>query len=161
MVLGADAFQKSARPHHDRSYRRREQPRLRGSAYAGECASAQSSGPQATARPRPTSVRQPATRGLRTMIQPVPATRMDPDESLYLDLVRAAASFFVVLDHAPTLFDMPGTPRWGHQAVVVFFVLSGYVISHVSDTKEPTGRAFVVARLARLWSVLVPAMVLT
>jgi peptidoglycan/LPS O-acetylase OafA/YrhL len=95
------------------------------------------------------------------MIQPVPATRMDPDESLYLDLVRAAASFFVVLDHAPTLFDMPGTPRWGHQAVVVFFVLSGYVISHVADTREPTATAFLVARFSRLWSVLVPAILLT
>ena len=86
---------------------------------------------------------------------------LETSESLYLDLVRALAAFFVVLDHAPTLFDMPHTPMWGHQAVVVFFVLSGYVISYVSDTKEPTGRAFVVARLARLWSVLVPAMVLT
>jgi peptidoglycan/LPS O-acetylase OafA/YrhL len=86
---------------------------------------------------------------------------LDPRESLWLDLVRALAAFFVVLDHAPTLFDLPHTARWGHQAVIVFFVLSGYVISHVADTREPTARAFLVARLARLWSVLVPAMALT
>jgi peptidoglycan/LPS O-acetylase OafA/YrhL len=95
------------------------------------------------------------------MTHVVSASALGTSESLYLDLVRALAAFFVVLDHAPALFDMPHTPMWGHQAVVVFFVLSGYVISYVSDTKEPTGRAFVVARLARLWSVLVPAMVLT
>jgi peptidoglycan/LPS O-acetylase OafA/YrhL len=89
------------------------------------------------------------------------APAIELNESLYLDLVRAAASFFVVLDHAPTLFDMPGLPRWGHQAVVVFFVLSGYVISHVADTREPTAAAFLVARFSRLWSVLVPAMLLT
>lgn len=82
-------------------------------------------------------------------------------ESIYLDLVRSLAAFFVVLDHAPTLFDLPSVPRWGHQAVVIFFVLSGYVICHTADTRDTTPRAFVVARLARLWSVLVPAMVLT
>ena len=52
--------------------------------------------------------------------------------SLYLDLVRALAAFVVVIDHAPPLFDMPGAPRWGHQAVMVFFVLSGLVIGHVA-----------------------------
>ena len=44
---------------------------------------------------------------------------------------------------------------------MVFFVLSGYVISHVADTRETTSRAFLVARFARLWSVLIPAMLLT
>ena len=82
-------------------------------------------------------------------------------ESIYLDLVRSLAAFFVVLDHAPTLFDLPSVPRWGHQAVMVFFVLSGYVVCHVTDTRDTTLRAFLVARLARLWSVLVAAMVLT
>ena len=51
--------------------------------------------------------------------------------------------------------------RWGHHAVMLFFVLSGYVISHVADTRESEPRVFLVARLARLWSVLVPAMALT
>ena len=45
--------------------------------------------------------------------------------------------------------------------MIVFFVLSGYVISYVADTRETTPRRFLVARFARLWSVLVPAMVLT
>src|SRR5690349_12335860 len=81
-------------------------------------------------------------------------------ESIYLDLVRALAAFFVVLDHAPTLFDLPWIPRWGHQAVIVFFVLSGYVISNVADTRETDARRFLIARLARLWSVLVPAAIL-
>jgi peptidoglycan/LPS O-acetylase OafA/YrhL len=75
--------------------------------------------------------------------------------------VRALAALVVVFDHAPTVFTMPSNPRWGHHAVMVFFVLSGYVISHVADTRETTPRAFLVARFARLWSVLVPAMVLT
>ncbi|MDR3532335.1 MAG: acyltransferase [Rhodopila sp.] len=82
-------------------------------------------------------------------------------ESIYLDFVRSLAAFFVVLDHAPTLFDLPNTPRWGHEAVIVFFVLSGYVICNVADLRETTPRAFLIARFARLWSVLFPAMVLT
>ena len=90
----------------------------------------------------------------------VPAS-MDRRESIYLDLVRSLAALAVVLDHAPTLFDLPSIPRWGHQAVIVFFVLSGYVICHVADTRETTLHAFLVARFARLWSVLVPAMALT
>lgn len=86
---------------------------------------------------------------------------LDRRESIYLDLVRSLAAFAVVLDHAPTVFDLPGIPRWGHHAVMVFFVLSGYVICHVADTRETTLRSFLVARFARLWSVLVPAMALT
>lgn len=86
---------------------------------------------------------------------------LERDESLYLDLVRALAAFFVVLDHAPTLFDLPWVPRWGHQAVVIFFLLSGYVITHVADTREQGPSAFLVARFARLWSVLAPAVALT
>ena len=86
---------------------------------------------------------------------------MSRRESIYLDLLRSLAALAVLLDHAAGLFDLPRIPLWGHQSVMVFFVLSGYVICHVADTRETTPRAFVVARLARLWSVLVPAMALT
>ncbi len=86
---------------------------------------------------------------------------MTPRYSLYLDLVRALAAFVVIIDHAPPLFDMPSAPRLGHQAVMVFFVLSGLVISHVAESRETTARVFLVSRFARLWSVLVPALALT
>lgn len=86
---------------------------------------------------------------------------MTPRYSVYLDLVRALAALAVVFDHATTLFDLPDLPRWGHEAVIVFFVLSGLVISHVAAEREASLRLFLVARLARLWSVLVPAMALT
>jgi peptidoglycan/LPS O-acetylase OafA/YrhL len=89
-----------------------------------------------------------------------PVGRIGRRESIYLDLVRAVAALVVVLDHAPVLFDLPGVPRWGHHAVMIFFVLSGYVICHTADTRETTPHAFLVARFARLWSVLVPAMAL-
>jgi peptidoglycan/LPS O-acetylase OafA/YrhL len=87
--------------------------------------------------------------------------RLNPRESLYLDLLRTLAALAVILSHAASIFTMPRAPTWGHEAVIVFFVLSGYVISHVADTRETDARTFIVARLARLWSVLVPAMALT
>jgi peptidoglycan/LPS O-acetylase OafA/YrhL len=46
-------------------------------------------------------------------------------------------------------------------AVVVFFVLSGYVIGFVVDAKETTASLFTVSRLARLYSVVLPALILT
>ncbi|WP_428487930.1 acyltransferase family protein [Rhodopila sp.] len=82
-------------------------------------------------------------------------------ESLYLDLARVFASVAVLLDHTLAVFDLPWAPDLGHQAVVIFLVLSGYVIANVAETREATPRMFLVARFARLWSVLVPAMVLT
>lgn len=82
-------------------------------------------------------------------------------ESIYLDIVRSLAAIDVVFGHAAELFTLPSTGLWGHQAIMVFFVLSGYVIAYVADTRETGLRVFLIARLARLWSVLVPALVLT
>ena len=44
---------------------------------------------------------------------------------------------------------------------MVFFVLSGFVIAYVSEQKEHTLREYSISRLARLWSVAVPALILT
>jgi peptidoglycan/LPS O-acetylase OafA/YrhL len=82
-------------------------------------------------------------------------------ESIYLDLLRSLAALTVVIGHAASEFPLPHIYIWGHEAVIAFFVLSGYVICNVADTRETDARRFIVARLARLWSVLVPAMVLT
>lgn len=51
--------------------------------------------------------------------------------------------------------------RWGGEAVMAFFVLSGFVIAHVVDTRQDSWFDFAVARVARLFSVIVPAMLLT
>jgi peptidoglycan/LPS O-acetylase OafA/YrhL len=45
--------------------------------------------------------------------------------------------------------------------VIVFFVLSGFVIAWTADTKERTFRVYIINRLARLWSVAIPALALT
>jgi peptidoglycan/LPS O-acetylase OafA/YrhL len=50
---------------------------------------------------------------------------------------------------------------YGHSAVVVFFVLSGFVIRHVTDTKEMHWPDYAASRIARIFSVTVPAIFLT
>lgn len=82
-------------------------------------------------------------------------------ESLYLDLMRSLAALAVVFDHAAGVFGRPRLFNAGHQAVMLFFVLSGYVICYVADTREHSAAVFMVSRLSRLWSVLLPALVLT
>lgn len=48
----------------------------------------------------------------------------------------------------------------GHESVVSFFVLSGMVISHAASRPGTTLASFIIARGARLYSVVVPAIVL-
>jgi peptidoglycan/LPS O-acetylase OafA/YrhL len=53
----------------------------------------------------------------------------------------------------------------GHEAVMLFFVLSGCVIAHVIYGLHERGkwswRGYLSARLSRLWIVLIPALLLT
>ncbi len=82
--------------------------------------------------------------------------------SIYLDLIRFLAASLVMLYHANWIF-RPGLTitSLGHEAVVVFFVLSGFVIAYVTDTREQDFRDFMVARGARIFSVAIPAIILT
>src|SRR5271166_1673163 len=84
--------------------------------------------------------------------------------SIYLDLFRFNAALVVLVSHA--FIDHLGgdwlkMTRYGQEAVQGFFVLSGFVIAFVAATKEHDPVAFGAARLARLWSVLLPALLLT
>ncbi|MCY0171705.1 acyltransferase family protein [Klebsiella michiganensis] len=69
----------------------------------------------------------------------------------------------VVLSHAAgfTSLKIPIISGLGTEAVVVFFVLSGYVIAYVSNNKENNYAAFFKARAIRIYSVLVPAILIT
>src|SRR5690242_2244306 len=79
--------------------------------------------------------------------------------SLYLDLVRFAAALVVVLSHA-WLVLFPRYPlHWpGPAAVIVFFVLSGFVIAYVTDRRDKNLGNYMLDRLSRLWSVALPAL---
>ena len=92
---------------------------------------------------------------------------MTPAFSIYLDLVRGTAALLVLFYHAATNVELGGAwlrPAFAHTGtpgVIIFFVLSGFVISWATDTKEKTFQVFIINRLARLWSVVIPALVVT
>src|SRR5262249_41218096 len=50
---------------------------------------------------------------------------------------------------------------YSQTAVIVFFVLSGFVIAHVLATRERSPLEYVSSRFGRLYSVVVPALILT
>lgn len=97
-----------------------------------------------------------------------------------LDVVRVSAALIVALGHARGLVlvswqDVPDTSPLlaglytlsglGHQAVIVFFALSGLWVGGQAHERvcRQVGwlEGYVLARLCRLWVVLVPAILIT
>jgi peptidoglycan/LPS O-acetylase OafA/YrhL len=99
--------------------------------------------------------------------------------SVHFDLLRGLAAFFVLFEHWRNLFfvDFPliVTHRLplavfyilgsaGHQSVVLFFVLSGYFIGGTVfrsfERNQWNWSGYLLRRIVRLWTVLVPALLL-
>lgn len=83
--------------------------------------------------------------------------------SLYLDLLRLIAASLVFLSHVPSfagglLWQVAGL---GHEAVVVFFILSGFVMFYVVNDKRESGRQYLINRATRIYSVVLPALAIT
>ena len=88
---------------------------------------------------------------------------MNPQFSVYLDLLRFVAASLVFFEHLPGrcggyFWQLSG---WGHEAVVFFFVLSGFVIGFVVFEKKQGARDYWVSRSARIYSVALPSLLLT
>ena len=84
--------------------------------------------------------------------------------SIYLDVVRFVAAFLVYLYHSNQRLlvqDVLPASHFGHSSVIVFFVLSGFVIAYITDTKERQWPAYAASRISRVYSVALPAVVLT
>ena len=85
--------------------------------------------------------------------------------SIYLDLIRFLAAVSVVLFHTWDDFFPDFPVKWpGHEAVVVFFVLSGYVIAHAAARPGVTLSVYVQHRIARIvpvaWAALLLACII-
>jgi peptidoglycan/LPS O-acetylase OafA/YrhL len=112
----------------------------------------------------------------------MPGRMQERDHNLYLDWLRAAAALLVLVTHVRGGFYVKWSDldpasqthlnyalffitRLGREAVVIFFVLSGYLVGGqaLGDFREGTYsiKNYLIARIARLHTVIVPALVLT
>lgn len=99
---------------------------------------------------------------------------------IHLDMLRGLAALAVVVGHlrgflfvdygslASTGVAMKlfyALTSLGHQAVIAFFALSGFLVGGTALRKMMTGKwswtQYLVARLSRLWTVVIPALILT
>ncbi len=85
--------------------------------------------------------------------------------SIYLDAVRFCAAMVVFIGHVSGQRFTGGLGwqfgQYMDEAVTVFFVLSGFVIAFVVDRPGATAQEYAVARAARIYSVVLPAIIAT
>ena len=94
-----------------------------------------------------------------------PASPLSRSFSLYLDCCRFLAAVLVVASHFPLFGIIAGGPgRWwlhlGRESVIVFFVLSGFVIAYTTERKNTSLRDYCIARCTRIYSVALPLLLL-
>lgn len=84
--------------------------------------------------------------------------------SIYLELIRLSAALMVLFGHLiginPAYYNVFESLHIDHDGVIFFFVLSGYVISYVTSVKEKDLYTYSVNRMARIYSVAIPALLL-
>lgn len=90
---------------------------------------------------------------------------MNKETSTYLDTIRFVSALVVMFDHLAER-NISGGLGWqfipfATPAVDTFFVLSGFVIAYVTTTKERNFKSYAISRAARLYSVCLPALILT
>jgi len=113
------------------------------------------------------------------MSAPAAGRRLHPEEAgfFYMDAMRCVAASAVVLNHVRDLIlvdasqaTLPGLAAtlvyllagFGHQSVMIFFVLSGFWITRAVVRREDRPafwQSFLIDRLSRLLIVMVPALV--
>ena len=90
--------------------------------------------------------------------------RLTPAFSAYLDALRFGAALAVLMGHMQQHgYDIGWIPlaHLGHEAVLIFFVMSGLIIASVTTGSGKDWRAYAVARTARIYSVALPAVILS
>jgi len=98
--------------------------------------------------------------------------RLNSDLSHVLNLLRAVSAGLVLIGHIGMLIYGKGinaafdyVTGFGHQAVMLFFVLSGFLVSRSAIIGITSGKEgiyqYIADRLIRLYIVLIPALLLT
>ncbi len=85
------------------------------------------------------------------------------EKSVFLDILRISAAFWVMSMHTFAIcfpFRSKEAYQHGHAAVIIFFVLSGYVIAYTTKKNNRGLGQYTIARLVRLYSILIPSILL-
>lgn len=89
---------------------------------------------------------------------------MTPSFSVYLEIIRITATLLVFVAHSSSFYQplahLNEEAKLGRDGVVIFFVLSGYVISWCASEKERSPLNFAINRASRIYSVAIPAILL-
>jgi len=90
---------------------------------------------------------------------------MNKNTSIYLDFLRVFSALGVIVCHANMEYFSSGLElcniEFGHKMVVIFFVLSGFLIAYTTDIKNKDLHGYIVDRVSRLYPVIIPALFLT
>jgi peptidoglycan/LPS O-acetylase OafA/YrhL len=82
-----------------------------------------------------------------------------------LDIWRIICASLVVISHAGQLGLFPAIGNSlmpaSHHAVILFFVISGFSVAFSADKVDRRPGVFIAARLSRIFSVAVPAIIIT
>ena len=103
----------------------------------------------------------------RESITPLPKSTISfgPQEVIALDLIRCLAAFYVVLHHLAGRFELPFPIglmlRFGQEAVIIFFLLSGVVIFASEKERALNPKGYYLRRLRRIYPTLLFAMALS
>lgn len=106
-------------------------------------------------------------------------TKTTTQQLLWLDLLRGIAALIVLMGHLRSVlfqdYETIQNPNavakafyfitgFGHQAVILFFVLSGFfIIKSIHDAHQKNNwswKHYLLNRLSRLWMVLIPGLIL-
>ena len=90
---------------------------------------------------------------------------LSPSLSIWLDLCRVVAALAVYVGHSVVLELAPASlsPTWhrsADDAVIAFFVISGFVIAHSTLSRHGSAGHYALARISRIYSVAIPAVLL-
>lgn len=90
--------------------------------------------------------------------------RLNDSQSFLLDLLRVIAVQLVVIGHGLSYFKITNAPYIQNTAVVLFFILSGIVISYsvflkIEKNSSYGFRHFFIDRFSRIYTALIPALI--
>lgn len=90
---------------------------------------------------------------------------LSSNASALLDAARAFAAFYVLLHHVSGQFHLSQAAslpfRFGQEAVILFFLISGFVIHANECERALQPRGYYLRRLRRIYPVLIAAMVVS